>query len=784
MNQKTNHFSNFSVTLFVLSILFLFQFFIIFQTGNFEIFNADNNTISGLIINKLATDINFTLPVLYFIASHALLHLIFIICSLSNYRFILRQYNNNFVSRADKLNKFQDLLFCSIFILFNYFLLLIINTANYPYSNFALQKLTSSPFILSLVNNNLIFLFAVIYLSLIVISGILIFIKQNIKSNFILLISLLLIFIVLIFDRINLNYHSLHANNTNKPNLVLLTIDSLRYDYLSKINSLSVNDSSNKILDIPAFVQNSVLFTNAYTPLARSFPALYSLLSGKHPAQESIRFNLTNQKNINFSELIASKLQDQGYETLYATDSNQFHIINENWGYKYLVTPKQGVYEQLFPKINDLPLSNLIINTKLGSLLFPYTYSNQSAHALYDPLTYVNNIFTTINKINKNAPLFLHLNFEAAHWPYQNRYLNPKLPFQERYKQCINTANWQIKQVFDYLANNNLLNNTLVILATDHGEALSIKDDKITKIDNYIGRPEYLKYINKQPVNYTLNEIEQLKQNTNKDLLDVILDINTSGGHGVDVLSKSQYQVIISIQKYLDNKLVYTPTQINDPVTLTDIYPTIMDLLNINTQNNKVTAHSKNTYNTSLAKLITNSSNKQQTIDKLSQRNIFLETGLQVPYFKAEELQDQNILKKFIQVWSRYYHINQQNHLELTDQAVDILLQTKQYAIINNSNILAYIPNGFKQKWRISKPSASDQDNSFCDIPRPLYNPDGSVLATLCGYYDESPGYYVYYNQQLNKWTLYPDSDSFKNIALINKLHTDLKNFYKNEIVG
>lgn len=766
MRAKNHSYSNIPLYFFYIVLIFSFELFVLIQSGSAELFNADNNTISKLAVENFYSNIYFSLPIIYFLLVHLLLHLAFIICSVKVFSVLTIQFNKNFINIKNGRSSATYILLCSLFITFNYFLLLIINSANYPNSIFSLYNLFNFSFLNNL-NNKFAYLFAVIYLSSIFISGLLLTIRQYFKSNYFILISLLITFTILIFDKINLNYQSIVKPELKTPNIILLTIDSLRFDYLDKINS---NEAS---FDITTFTNNSVSFTNAYTPLARSFPALYSILSGKHPSEEKIRFNLTKQESINFSDLLPSILANNNYETLYATDSNQFHIINKKWGYKYLVTPKQGIYEQFLPKINDTPLSNLIINTQLGEILFPYTYSNQSANKIYDPASYINRVTKNINKLNKTRPIFLHLNFEALHWPYQNRYLNLNIPFQERYEYCLNTVNWQLQKVFEYLKANHLLNNTIVVLASDHGEALSIKDDKIINTDNYIGKSQYLELIEKQPVNYTFAELEQVKATKNKAMLDAILDINTSGGHGVDLLSKSQYQVVLAVQKFNNGQPELDAREENSLVSLTDIYPTLLDMTNLTNTNQN------NTF--SLTKLFNpKSKNYPDSKTIFNSRELFLETGLQVPYFKIEELNNKNILNKFIKVWAQYYHINDENHLELTNDAVNKLLQTKQYAVINNNNLFAYIPRGLKQKWTVIKDSNNTHN---CDIPRPVQNPDGSEAALLCGNYKESPGYFVYYNFTMDKWTIYPSKDDFKNIKLVNSLNSKLVDYYKNEYI-
>jgi arylsulfatase A-like enzyme len=546
-------------------------------------------------------------------------------------------------------------------------------------------------------------------------------------------------------------------------------MDSARADFIKNITPID-----NKYLDLSKFMSDSVKFNNAYTPLARSFPALYSLLSGNYPKTDNIRFNLVDQSKINYKNLLPHILKDNGYETFYATDSSQFHIINKKWGYNVLAAPKPGIYEQIFPVINDLPLSNLIISFAISEYLFPYDYSNAAAHNTYEPKTYVKRIINKLQTLNNKKPLFLHFNFEVAHWPYFNRNINKNLSIQERYTLCLNILNSQINEVFKYLTDQNILNNSIVVMTSDHGEALNITNDKLTNYNNYIGPKEYLSYINKSPVDYTFAELNKLNI-TNSNILSALLNINTSGGHGVDVLSNSQYKTLTAIQKFQTTS-IYPKQEINNLVLLNDLYPTILDLLNI--QNPKSADH------LSLVKLFDykfadNLDKNDQT--KFADRNIFLETELQVPYYKPQELANKDIIASFINTWGEYYHINKSQYLELKANAVTKLLQTKQYAVVNNNNVLAYIPNGLKSDWdivtydQLQKPS--------CMVPRVIKDTDNNILGTLCNNYKESNGYYVYYNAQQNNWQIFPNTALFENKPEIYKLYTSLKANYQNEIL-
>lgn len=753
MENKLSRKFTLSIVSLALTLLFLFELYITTDSLSLYIGPEKRNAFIEIFYESIKRTPSMILPLVSFLVVQLVLHIAFILFNYKLYKALLSFYINNFVkNNLSKLEFVTSFLFLNII---NYFCILIINNYYYPYSSF------SQNFFSSIIA----FIIAIIWLSITVLIVSISLIRKHTQSNFILLFILLSAFGYISYTKFVTTTSPLKFtnNNTGSPNVILVTLDSFRADYIDKINSVN-----NQYLDIPKFINNSVHFTNTYTPLGRSFPALYSILSGKYPKAENIRFNLSSQHDINYKELLPSILTSNNYESLYTTDSNQFHIINAQWGYKFTATPRQGIYEHILPKLQDLPLSNLIFNYPISESLFPYTYSNQAAMTLYSPFTYVNRIQKNISKLNKNKPVFLHLNFEGAHWPYQNRDINPNNMYQNRYLYSVNTVNWQVNQVFKYLTTSNLLDNSIVIIASDHGEALGLKGDKLTNRENYIGESRYLSYISKYPVNYTFDQIKD------KNILDYIIDINSSGGHGIDVLSSSQYKVVLGMQKFYNGQSTYNNQKINTPVVLIDIYHTILDLVNLKKDN-------INTSSISLKDILTK--NKTSEIyNTLTSRNIFIETGLQVPYFDVKEVNDKNIMNKFINTWSKNYHIKSNLLLELKPEAVNDLLKTKQYAVANNGHILAYIPSGIKQNWKVIKTTETTPDNITCDLPRPIFDEDGVKLATLCGYYKDSKGYYVYYNGNQNTWQIYISEVDFQDNIIALNLYDSLVNQYPQEI--
>lgn len=340
----------------------------------------------------------------------------------------------------------------------------------------------------------------------------------------------------------------------NKPNIILIGVDSLRPDYLSYFGS------DNKTTFIDAFLNHSTVFADAVTPLARTFPSWVSILTGKYPIEVNARSNLVRQNQIDLRYTLPKVLQSQGYETIYASDETRFSNIDKNFGFDRIITPPMGLNDFLLGSFNDFPLSNLLINTAIGQIIFPYSYGNRAVFTTYDPSSFINLLDQGL--LQQEAPLFLVTHFCLPHFPYLWRSLDAnQYSIRARYVEAIKRVDSQIQELFNVLSQKHLLENALVILLSDHGEALELPGDRLTQKELYLGSKAQLAPPHFYPGN---NEEEK---------------INESAGHGTDVLGMTQSHILLAFKRYgtSDQAIGVVPGLV---VTI-DITPTILELLKL-----------------------------------------------------------------------------------------------------------------------------------------------------------------------------------------------------------
>ncbi len=341
--------------------------------------------------------------------------------------------------------------------------------------------------------------------------------------------------------------------SASRPNIILIGMDSVRPDILS----YSGSDISTPFID--SILEKSTVFAEAVTPLARTFPAWTSILTGQYPREVGIRSDLSDQSHARLDSTLSAILQREGYETIYATDETRFSNIDKNFGFDKIISPPMGLNDFLIGTFNDFPMSNLLVNTVIGKKLFPHSYASRAVYFTYYPDTFLQ-LLKPVLQQSHDRPLLLAVHFCLPHLPYMwADYAGSNLTMQERYVASIVRFDKQLQDFFTLLKDSQLLEHAVVVLLSDHGEALEWNGDRITEKDLYLPANK------KVPQFYPPSLDEE--------------DFNQSAGHGTDVLGLPQYHAVLAFRTYGVGKS-YTGN-IAGVVTLLDIKPTVLDFLRL-----------------------------------------------------------------------------------------------------------------------------------------------------------------------------------------------------------
>jgi hypothetical protein len=323
--------------------------------------------------------------------------------------------------------------------------------------------------------------------------------------------------------------HDTYPATPEKPNIFIIGIDSLRPELINKYMPY-LNQQ----------LKESTVFSNSFTPFARTYPSWISILTGKHPSNNGARFNLQPESQLNPSnQYLPQILSHQGYHSIYASDERRFSNLGITQGFSEVIGPRTGASDFLLGNYADYPLTNLLTFFPAAKWLLPELYANRAAAHLYKPSAFSELLDSKLQN-TPNKPLFLATHFCLPHWPYSyaGSELEMGYPQKPAYPGTLKAVDLQIKSLMLLLEKTGRLKNSRIIFLSDHGESW--------------GKVRSNLFLNK----------EELMINDH--------------GHGMNILSPSSHKVLIGLKGFNQ----YDPN-IHRLASLIDISPTIIDDMGI-----------------------------------------------------------------------------------------------------------------------------------------------------------------------------------------------------------
>jgi choline-sulfatase len=239
------------------------------------------------------------------------------------------------------------------------------------------------------------------------------------------------------------------------PDLILISIDTLRPDYLGIYRELnSENPGFSFSPNIDSVAGQSCIFLNAYTPQSSTWPALSSIFLSLYPHQHGVLNNGDYLKYNYYS--IASFMLNRGYQTLSANgNAVQLNI--------------SGFEERFNFFRSDFKLIDYVvkrIRDNRQNEPFFHWYHFLGVHANYKPPRWVMDIIDRDREGYRFFNLDKIMQAKAAA-NQKNIAYSRKLYAGELYH-----LDFELKKLFDQLKNLGLWDNALVIITADHGEDL------------------------------------------------------------------------------------------------------------------------------------------------------------------------------------------------------------------------------------------------------------------------------------------------------------------------
>lgn len=213
------------------------------------------------------------------------------------------------------------------------------------------------------------------------------------------------------------------------PNILLITIDTLRPDHLSCYGG------TNSTPNLDQIAKNGVLFKNAFSQVPLTLPSHISILTGLFPVHSGVHNNgLESFTKSGF--LISETFHQNGYKTGAVVSS---FVLDRKFG----LSEGFDVYDD---RMERLPSINSNFEVE------------RPANEVYDSATRILKDF--------NGKWFLWLHFYDPHTPYA-----PPPPFKG-YGGEITFVDQQIGKLQQWLRDKKLDQNLVIAVLADHGESL------------------------------------------------------------------------------------------------------------------------------------------------------------------------------------------------------------------------------------------------------------------------------------------------------------------------
>ncbi len=397
-------------------------------------------------------------------------------------------------------------------------------------------------------------------------------------------------------------------SNKDKLNILVLGVDSLRPDKLSYFGSKRKTSPN-----IDKFLKKSFVFTNAYTTIARTSPSITSMLTSLDPHVHQVRhmFPPKQIRKLEFNKL-PNQLEENGFSSSVITDYAGEFFDYMNLGFSKKDVPPAFSLKSILARsvIFKHPLIFSYMNSDFARIIVPEI---NFLPILSLPSKVLDKTLAEFSFSEK--PLFNLSFLSSVHLPYTITY-----PF---YKKWDNESSKDLNKFAYYKRELDDLNSDFV---RGEDEAMQINllyDRSILTTDKSFG--DFIKKF--ESSGYLDNTIVVLFSDHGENLPVE----GTKVEHGTK-LSMEDFDNRILLSIYIPNKLrskvKNQAGNIDTQVSIKDVYPTILELLGLKSPSSLE--------GQSLVKLMNSE-------DGYEQRPIYLENGLS--FSPSTDFADEDVLK-------------------------------------------------------------------------------------------------------------------------------------------
>jgi arylsulfatase A-like enzyme/tetratricopeptide (TPR) repeat protein len=236
----------------------------------------------------------------------------------------------------------------------------------------------------------------------------------------------------------------LSAADTSRPNVIFITIDTLRADHLH-----CYGDAQIETPNMDALAARGARFTEAFTPVPITLPAHSAIFTGEYPMATGVH-DFSGNKLPPTAVTLAEVLKQNGYSTAAFIGSA---VLDSRFGLN------QG-FDTYFDHFDFSRLDE----TNIDMMARP------GDEVMDEALSWL--------RLNPRQPLFLWVHLYDPHEPY-----TPPEPYASRYRSHpydgeIAFDDAQVGRLFKFLRDAGYYDSSVVVLMADHGEGLGEHGEK------------------------------------------------------------------------------------------------------------------------------------------------------------------------------------------------------------------------------------------------------------------------------------------------------------------
>jgi arylsulfatase A-like enzyme len=445
-----------------------------------------------------------------------------------------------------------------------------------------------------------------------------------------------------------------HANKeSTAPGIVILGADSFRWDHIS---GLGYHRHTTPAID--ELIKRGTVFSNAITPLPRTFPAWVSYLTGTYPKTHGIQHMFPTVADRQRIPPAAPKiLAEQGWQCGVISDFAGDVFSRIDLGFQTVEAPEFNFITLIKMHSLEIHWALLpIVNTRIGRQLFPvlreFAQAGYPEYLGHEARKYLK------KQVRKGNPFFLTVFFSATHFPYAA----PE-PFYHEF------ADRNYQGDFKY-HKPNLLKTHEALTSEDIDHIIGLYDGAVKAVDDEIGKIIHL-----------LEETGLSKRTwiiITADHGENLYEGELGMGHGEHLRGMHVLKVPLIIIPPQGTMPAIAKVEV--PVSGVDLAPTLLDMAGIPPKSNME--------GSSLLPLLEGDS---ETAQKFQHRPVFSETGIWFADWTEGFYQQERIQYPDVSRLCRLdrFHDNQ---IVLKEEARDLVEAAKHRMVIKDGLKLIEIP--------------------------------------------------------------------------------------------